>query len=152
MNEYSREVKFIDRAAIFNLQNTDQNLLTGKFVDIPLDDFYADRVIDNLLPMMPPYNKTKIFRTQGCPSSFEGYVGPVVCGTFSDNFKVGVIGNDDKLIWQQCLIPKRNVKTKKPFLRYSLFPFALCADIVLSPVYLVGGTIIIIYVGMAGPE
>ena len=48
------------------------------------------------------------------------------------------------------MIRERLVKERQYITIIALFPFALATDIVLSPIYLVGGTAIMLYVGSVG--
>ena len=100
-----------------------------------------------------PRKNVPIIDEEQCNKGISYNNNFTICGEYSSSFKIYKTVNSNSFTVYEGVVEKEVIKKEQPVTRTILYPFALAFDIVMSPVYLIGGTIIMIIVGMhEGPH
>lgn len=150
INESAGEVKFIAKASVFTKpENKNENNLIGENINLEIDPFLERKPLTNPPPFsVADCEKIPILK-ENCDEKESSIV---ICGRSPSEFRIGIAENTLGRKWYNAKIDSTVSKEKQSLTRVVLFPFALVFDIAISPIYIVGGTIIMLYIGIVGPE
>jgi hypothetical protein len=147
LNEFSRNIKFVKGAVLFSLpQEIPDHSLTGEKLHLEGNDSRQDQPIDTEALPIHSCQQLEILNENDC-DDVSNRDDVFICGRSPDAFKIKTPEG-----WYHGKIEKQLVKEERPIERVALFPFAVAVDIAASPVYLVGGVLTTIYVGIMGDE